>query len=134
MSNDKRENLTSAYKDPLSEVKFEREMNLAALQAEVEERGEISFNFLPLLGQEKFLVKGWSHIVAAYPKTGKTELIVRVIAEWQEEKILYITEEPRAVWGARTKSLPKTYQHVTLYFGLGVKPLEILDRIKAGNE
>jgi hypothetical protein len=127
-------NFTSDYRNPLSEVKFEREVNLSDLQTKAIEKGEQVVSFLPVLGQDKFIVKGWSHILAGYPKTGKTELIVRLIAEWPEEKILYFTEEPEGVWEARLRELPKTYQHVKLYFGLGVSPLEIQGRIVAGDE
>ncbi len=127
-------NLTSAYRDPPSEVRFEREVNLGELQTRVMEMGVPVLNCLPVLGQEKLIVNGWSHILASYPKTGKTELMIRVIAEWPNERILYFTEEPESVWDARMKGLPQTYDHVTLYYGLGVKPAEILGRIKAGNE
>jgi len=127
-------NLTSAYRDPPSEVRFEREVNLGDLQARAIEKDTPALICLPVLGQEKLIVNGWSHILASYPKTGKTELMIRVIAEWSDECILYFTEEPQGVWDARMENLPKTYQHVTLYIGLGVKPAEILARIKAGKE
>ena len=55
-------NFTSDYRDPSSEVKFEREVNLGVLQAEAIERGETAFTFLPVLGHERFIVKGWSHL------------------------------------------------------------------------
>ncbi len=128
------ENFTSDYRDPSSEVKFEREINLGDLQANALERGELVVNFLPVLGQEKFIVKGWSHLFAAYPKTGKTELLVRLLAEWSDERILYFTEEPSGAWDARMQKLPTVYGHVTLYQGLGAEKDEILARIQAGNE
>jgi hypothetical protein len=99
-------NFTSDYKNPSSEVKFEREVNLGDLQARAVERGESVVTFLPVLGQEKFIAKGWSHLLAAYPKTGKTELLVRLIAEWSDERILYFTEEPTGAWDARMQKLP----------------------------
>jgi predicted ATP-dependent serine protease len=86
------------------------------------------------LGQDRFIVKGWSHLVAAYPKTGKTELLVRLLAEWSGESILYFTEEPRGAWDARMQKLPTVYDHVTLYYGLGAMPEEILDRLRTGEE
>src|SRR5882724_1557018 len=63
-------NFASDYRDPSSEVKFEREVNLGVLQARAIEQGDMAVTFLPLLGQDRFIVKGWSHLVAAYPKTG----------------------------------------------------------------
>ncbi len=111
-----------------------REVNLAHLQAEAKKGDVPPLTFLPVLGQERLIVKGWSHLLAGYPKSGKTELVVRMIAEWPEERILYITEEPESVWDARMRELPETYGHVTLYYGLGVKPREILERVRSGEE
>jgi hypothetical protein len=125
-------NFTSDYRNPLSEVKFEREINLGELQAKAIEKGETAVTFLPVLGQEKFIVKGWSHLLAAYPKTGKTELLVRLIAEWSDERILYVTEEPTGAWDARMQQLPRAYGHCNLFCGLGATQAEILERLRAG--
>jgi hypothetical protein len=127
-------NFTSDYRNPSSEVKFEREVNLGDLQAKAIEKGESAVTFLPVLGQDKFIVKGWSHILAAYPKTGKTELLVRLIAEWSDERILYVTEEPTGAWDARMQQLPRAYGHCNLFCGLGATPAEILERLQAGDE
>jgi hypothetical protein len=127
-------NFTSDYRDPSSEVNFEREVNLGVLQASAIEQGDMVVTFLPLLGQDRFIVKGWSHLVAAYPKTGKAELLVRLLAEWSKERILYVTEEPRGAWDARMQKLPTVYGHVTLYYGLGAMPQEILTRLQTGEE
>jgi len=127
-------NFTSDYRDPSSEVNFEREVNLGVLQASAIEQGDMVVTFLPLLGQDRFIVKGWSHLVAAYPKTGKAELLVRLLAEWTKERILYVTEEPRGAWDARMQKLPTVYGHVTLDYGLGAMPQEILTRLQTGEE
>jgi len=111
-----------------------REVNLATLQADAKNSEKPPLSFLPVLGQDRLIVKGWSHLVAGYPKAGKTELVVRMIAEWSEEHILYVTEEPESVWDARMQGLPEIHGHVVLYLGLGVKPAEILDRVKGGDE
>jgi AAA domain len=127
-------NFTSDYRNPLSEVKFEREVNLGDLQAKAVEKGDNAVTFLPVLGQDKFIVKGWSHLLAAYPKTGKTELLVRLMAEWSDERILYFTEEPTGAWNARMQKLPCGYRHVNLFYGLGVTPPDILGRLQGGDE
>ena len=126
---------TSDYREGPSEVKFE-EVNAEDLRDQVKASGKTPLTFLSLLGQEGFFVKGWSHIVAAYPKSGKTELLVRVLSEWPGESILYLTEEPRGGWEARLDLLPEsdTLKHVTIRFALGMTPQEILDRIKRGPE
>jgi hypothetical protein len=127
-------NLTSDYRDPLSEVKFEREVNAAVLQAEVTAQGIPAVTFKPFLGRDGYVVKGWSHLVAAFPKTGKTELMVRAVADWPDDRILYVTEEPKSVWQARLLKLPPRYNHLGLFFGLGVQQEEIFERIKGGTE
>jgi len=43
-------NFTSDYRDPSSEVKFEREVNLGVLQARAIEQGDLAVTFLPSLG------------------------------------------------------------------------------------
>jgi hypothetical protein len=131
------EKFTSDYREGPSEVKFE-EVNAEELRRHVRAGGKPPLTFLPLLGQEGFFVKGWSHIVAAYPKSGKTELLVRALSAWRDESILYMTEEPRGVWEARLelKRLPETYalNHITICYGLGMTPDQILNRITGGNE
>lgn len=127
-------NLTSALIQPPSEVKLRREVNGATLQAEARDKGDLSLLYLTMFRQERFFVKGWSHILAGFPKSGKTEFIVRVITEWSEETALFISEEPKSIWEARLRGLPEKYSNMTIYFGLGVRPKDILDRIKTGSE
>jgi hypothetical protein len=127
-------NFTSDYRNPLSEVKFAREVNAGTLQAETIAQGIPAVTFKPFLGRDGYVVKGWSHLVAAFPKTGKTELMVRALADWPDDKVLYVTEEPKSVWQARLLKLPPRYDHLGLFFGLGVKQEEIFERIKGGNE
>jgi predicted ATP-dependent serine protease len=127
-------NFTSDYRHPLSEVRFEREVNLGDLQTRAIEKGKTAVDFLSVLGQEGFIVKGWTHLLAAYPKTGKTELLARLMAEWEGESILYFTEEPSGAWDARIQKLPRGYHNVQLFYGLGATPQEILERLEAGDE
>src|SRR5262249_19617939 len=127
-------NFTSDYRNSSSEVKFEREVNLGDLQASAIGKGEDMVTFLPVLGQDKFIVKGWSHILAGYPKAGKTEFLVRLVAQWSEERILYFTEEPTGVWDARMLKLPSQYKHVTLFYGLGLTASDILGRLRVGEK
>src|SRR5215831_2418282 len=100
------DNLSSDPKKGLTEEEF-REINAEKLR----ENGvsEMSPPYLPVLGRERVIVKGWSHIIAGYPKTGKTELIARMIAEW-DEQILYFTEEAESVWRTRVLNLPDCYR------------------------
>ncbi len=127
--------LASDYREGSSEVKL-KIINAEDLRKEAKAGDRPSLEFLPLLGQEGFFVKGWSHILAGYPKVGKTELIIRSVSEWRGERILFFTEEPESLWRARLESLPDIYglEHVEVCFALGVKPSEILKEVKDGDE
>ncbi len=65
--------------------------------------------YLPLLGGTGYLVRGWSHLVAGYPRVGKTDLLVAAVKEWLDAglKVLYITEEPRSIWEFRLAGLAR---------------------------
>jgi len=128
------QNFTSDYKGSPAEVKLVREINAGELQRKAKEREGPAITYLPVLGQDGFIVKGWSHLLAAYPKTGKTEFLVRLLSTWPDEKILYITEEPESVWEARLEKLTSSFDHMTLFYGLGVRPTELLERIRSGDE
>lgn len=100
---------------------------------DLRQRGAPELDYLPLLEQSEFIVKGWCTLVAGYPKAGKTELVVRLCHAWGEERILYITEEPESIWCARLAGLPDGWGHVTLLFGLGVEPAVLLEEIHASD-
>lgn len=93
-----------------------------------------ALDFLPFLDLEGYIVRGWSHLIAGYPKAGKTELLTRLCLRWTAERILYITEEPEGVWAARLTSLPGYCGHIRLVFALGASPKDIEDRISYGDE
>jgi len=89
-----------------------------------------ALEYLPFLAKDGYIVKGWSHLVAGYPKSGKTELTTRLCHEWRDERILYFTEEPQSIWEARLAELPEGWDHVTLVFALGAQRSAVLEMIK----
>jgi hypothetical protein len=94
-------------------------------------------DYLPLLGLPGYLVRGWSHIIGAYPRVGKTELIRALCRNWLEigETILYLSEEPRSIWEKRLARFPGPWNdHMRVVFGLGVGCAQLLERMKSGNE
>jgi hypothetical protein len=115
------------------ETKRNREVRAADLQAQAKEEGR-ALRYLPLLGREGYIVRGFTHLISGYAKAGKTQLLAQVVGEWREEPILWFTEEPQAVWEARLARLPDVYHHVTLYFALGCPRQELLERIAEGQE
>jgi len=114
------------------ETKRNREVRAADLQTQAKEEGR-ALHYLPLLGREGYIVKGFTHLISGYAKAGKTQLLAQVASEWQEP-VLWFTEEPQAVWEARLARLPDAYHHVTLYFALGCPRQELLERIAQGQE
>ena len=67
---------------------------------------EFAIESLPLLGQEGFIHRGRVHLLAGYPKAGKTELSFRFAIDLAHtQKILYISEEDIAIIGARLNQL-----------------------------
>jgi hypothetical protein len=91
---------------------------------------------LPVLGLSSYVVKGWSHLVAGYPRCGKTELLVRLVREWLDRglNVLFITEEPQAMWRARLSKAPGDWSALRVYFGLGRAPRELRRRAFDGAE
>jgi len=74
---------------------------------------------LPVLGHEGFIVRGWCHVLAAHPKSGKTELMARLAQEWRSEHVLFLSEEPVDAWRERMRRLGGPWDHVRVGFALG---------------
>jgi len=93
-----------------------------------------ALQYLPFLGLEGYIVRGWSHLIPGYPKAGKTELITRLCGEWKSERILFFTEEPETVWEVRLASLPGGWGHMEIVFALGIEPEGILAEIQGSQD
>ena len=92
--------------------------------------------FLRLLGHPGYLVRGWSHLLAAYPRAGKTDLMAECCPGFiaDGEKVLYMTEEPRSIWRQRLTRIPGPWAGVKLVFALGANPFDLRCRLKQGEE
>ncbi|HKP52642.1 MAG TPA: AAA family ATPase [Chloroflexia bacterium] len=75
---------------------------------------------LPFLGQKGYVIEGWSHVIAGYPRCGKTELIVRLCREWLDagRSVAYLTEEPKGVWQHRLAGLEGDWSRLKVVFAL----------------
>src|SRR5205807_3144728 len=71
-------------------------------QAELEPQ-----TFLPVLGQDGYIVQGETHILAASPKVGKTALLFDCVMDWLEDDrtVLWFSEESDRVWAQRLQRL-----------------------------
>ena len=125
--------LTSNYREGPLEVRLDEVVG-AALAADP--AAQTDPPSLPLLGQPGYILCGLSHLVAGYPRAGKTELLVRCCAEWTRrgEEILYITEEPRVIWARRLAMVAGAWERLRLVFGLGAPPEALLARAARGAE
>jgi len=87
---------------------------------ELRERDLPPVEHLTMLGQEGYFVKGESHVLAAFPKTGKTVLTLASVLEWlaadDTQVCIYFSEESPRMWARRLKKLDDTTGLDRLYF------------------
>jgi predicted ATP-dependent serine protease len=80
--------------------------------------------YLPLLGQRAYVIDGWSHILGAPVRGGKTELAFAAAVEWVNagHDVLYISEEAEMVWALRIglSGAQCDWRRLSLFPGLGV--------------
>ena len=128
-------NFTSDHRTYKSEVRLTR-VNAAELRCQTLTNPGPRLRSLPFLGRDSVVIQGLSHLLAGYPKTGKTELLTRLAGEWSQAglRVVYFTEEPRSVWEARLAGLPGEFGSVEIVFSLGAKLPDFLDAIESGDE
>lgn len=126
---DNEENLTSTYRDTPVEEVFKRVNG-----AELKSADPVNLPFLPFLGEDGYIVRDWSHVISGAPKAGKTELVTRLIQSWNNDKILYLTEEPMGIWQERVQRLEGDFSHVNFVSPLGLSPEQLLVGIEQGEE
>ena len=98
---------------------------------------QVGLDILPFIGSHRSpFVRGFSHVFAAPPKTGKTETMVQLVHEWGASglRTVYITEEPRRIWQARLALIPGDWSHLRVVFGLGASAAALTDRAFGGEE
>jgi hypothetical protein len=95
---------------------------------------ELPLQHLPVLGASGYVVKGWSHLIAGYGRTGKTELLLQVVKVWVESglRVLWITEEPARMWRERLQSFGHLSDGLGFIFGLCLDPDELLRQAVSG--
>lgn len=95
-----------------------------------------AIHYLPLIGEVGYFVEGWSHLVAGYPRSGKTELLAAACSDWalSGKKVLYATEESVDIWARRAASRKLHTQNYNILFGLGHGPEALFSRVFSGEE
>ncbi len=102
----------------------------------IEEDGDEQMPYLPLLGRPGYFVQGWTHILSAYPRIGKTELLTTVVEEWllMGKAVLWISEEPRLIWKLRVKKRGSFPRGLRVHLGYASRPEELLTIMIAAKE
>jgi DNA repair protein RadA/Sms len=102
--------------------------------AEARKRIETSVDYLPLLGMDGYIVKGWTHLFAGWWRLGKTEMLAAVMLPWLRtgQRVLWITEEPDSLWADRADMVDELYESVpwdrlTLVDALSAPPEALLE-------
>lgn len=102
--------------------------------AEARLRTEESIEYLPLLGVDGYISKGWTHLLAGWWQLGKTEMMAAVILPWLRLglRVLWITEEPDLVWADRADMFDEIYdpvrwENLTLVDALSAPPTALLE-------
>lgn len=111
-------------------------VNAGELQRQALDPNRPPIPYLPLLGKDGFIVNGFSHLLASYPKCGKTTLLAQMVLDWSGAgtQVLYLTEEPQLAWEERLRDLPAGWDDVSFIFALGMDYKAILQAIKGGDE
>jgi Bifunctional DNA primase/polymerase, N-terminal/AAA domain/Primase C terminal 1 (PriCT-1) len=108
-------------------------VNAKIQRDEAKNMGAVELPYLPFLGKQGFIVEGWTHLIAASPKVGKTELLVQLCISWGDKKVLYITEEPPQLWDYRLLRLSE-WEPGNILYGMAASSSRLLNEILNGDE
>lgn len=86
---------------------------------------DVHLDFLPFLGVDGYIPRGWVTLLAGYPKTGKTELAARLVLSWTGERVVYFSEESERIWALRLKKLGGA-KHVHIIPAIIYSPEDLL--------
>ena len=97
-------------------------------------KGLVQLPFLGDTDSSPFYI-GWAHLVSAFPKVGKTELIHALCMDWIDVySIAYFTEEDKTTWAKRLLSFKsKPLDKIEYYHALGEGGANILGPMADSN-
>lgn len=104
--------------------------------AELAASDEPDIESLPVFGQEHICVVGWAMLLAGYPKSGKTSLLIQLVRAWLDggRRVLWLTEEPRTIWRRRLLRVGGDWSGLTLVPGDPSQESELRARAAGGDE
>lgn len=101
---------------------------VTATAMELHDRTFPDLESLPLAGEDGVIIAGWSHLLAAFPKVGKTTLMTAIIRDWlKHHSVLYLTEESEQLWHNRLQSLGLRSDKLEFITTLGVEPERLME-------
>ena len=121
------DDLTSDIRNNLQEVRL-KIVSAADLRSDAKAGKIPKQECLLFLGADvPIFIKDRTHLLSAFPKTGKTELMCQLVPKWGKSgsKIGYVTEEPTSVWAHRLRESPFNWDNVDLLPAMGVDRIEI---------
>ncbi len=99
-------------------------------------RHKDSLEYLPVLGIDGFIVRGWTHLLAGWWRSGKTEFLTAVALPWMRLglRVVWVTEETDSIWADRADTADEIYdpvpwEHLTLVDARSGSPEELLDTV-----
>ena len=97
-------------------------------------KGLVQLPFLGDTDSSPFYL-GWAHLVSAFPKVGKTELIHALCMDWIDvHSIAYFTEEDKTTWAKRLLAFKsKPLDKIEYYHALGEGGANILGPMADSN-
>jgi 5S rRNA maturation endonuclease (ribonuclease M5) len=102
--------ITEAYQRGLTLKDLEIEKvktKIVSLKDLKENAGSDVIESLTFLGLGDIILKGFTHLIGAYPKTGKTELFFKLALDWSQNglRVVYFSEESEKVWRRRIREM-----------------------------
>ena len=93
-------------------------------------------SFLPLFGCDGYIPLGFTTILGAEPKAGKTTLLLHMLQEWTRigHSILYVTEESERLWKPRLSGVPEDWGRLTLLPAYEASAEFMLERVRLAEE
>ena len=82
--------------------------------AEARLRHGETLDYLPVLGADGYIVRGWTHLLAGWWRLGKSELLAAAVLPWLRRGlvVVWVTEEAESIWVDRADAADELYEPV----------------------
>jgi hypothetical protein len=104
--------------------------------AEARLRVPDSLEYLPVLGVDGYIVRTWTHVLAGWWRSGKSELMAAIALPWLRAgmRVVWVTEEPDSLWVHRADTFDEIYEAIAwdnlkLVDAMSAPPAQLLDTV-----